>query len=231
VSRFLSRVLDRTADAGGILYLLLAGVGYGVFVSASMPQELASPPAVLAYLHNHPPGTAFWVGVGMEAAGLLFLLLFAARLAGRIRTADPAGWIGSAVLGLAVAAFAVKLASFAPALAALHAGRYDAGTVTALLDSNNVSDYVSSAIDGTFVVLAGLGALTVGALPRWLAASGVVAGVATIVGVAVPDAFDSVQLLLFLWLVTTSVWLLARGRRTAPAPRPLPSPTGESVPA
>jgi hypothetical protein len=227
----LSRLLDRAADAGGILYLLLAGVGYGVFVSATMPQDLTSPPAVLTYLRTHPPGTAFWVGVGMEAAGLLFLMLFAARLAGRIRTTDPSGWIGTAVIGLAVTAFAVKLASFAPALVTLHAGRYDAGTVTALLDSNDVSDYVSSAIDGSFVLLAGLGAVTVRALPRWLALSGVVAGAATILGVAVPAVFDSVQLLFVLWLVATSVWLLARGNRNAPASRRLPSPTGETVPA
>jgi hypothetical protein len=231
VSRSLSRLLDRGADAGGILYLLLAGVGYGVFISPSMPQDLTSPSAVLTSLRSHPPGTAFWVGFGMESAGLLFLLLIAARLAGRIRTADPGGWIATAVIGLAVAAFAVKLASFSPALAALHAGRYDAGTVTALLDSNNVSDYVSSAIDGTFVLLAGLGALAVGALPRWLAASGVVAGAATIGGVAVPPVFDSVQLLFFLWLVATSVWLLARGTRPVPVSRPAPSATGETVPA
>lgn len=220
----MSRVLDRVADAGGILYLVLAGVGYGVFVAPTMPQSLDSPSAVLAQLRDHPPGTAFWVGLGLESIGLVCLLLFAARLAGRIRLAQPAGWIAGAVLGLAVAAFAVKLASFAPALAALHATRYDAGTVTALIDTNDVSDFVSTALDSGFVLLAGLGALATRALPKWLGAAGVVAGIVMLVGVAVPGLFDSLQLVLFLWLVTTGGWLLVRGdRQPVVAPMPVPA--------
>jgi hypothetical protein len=213
-----SRFLDRVADAGGALYLLLAGVGYGIFVSPVVPQTLTSPPAVLAQLRDHPPTTTFWIGVGMEALGLACLLLFAARLAGRIRFADPAGWVGSAVIGLAIAAFAVKLASFAPALAALHASRYDAGTVTSLIDTNDMAEVVSTALDAGFVLLAALGALSARALPRWLAGAGVLAGVTMLIGVAVPPLYDSLQLVLFLWLVTTSGWLLLRGSRAvAPA--------------
>ena len=218
----MSRLLDRVADAGGALYLVLASVGYGVFVSSTMPQSLSSPTAVLAQLRDHPPGTTFWVGVGMEAVGLVCLLLFAARLAGRIRLAQPAGWIAGAVLGLAVASLAVKLASFAPALAALHATRYDAGTVTALIDTNDISDVISTALDSGFVLLAGAAAFATRALPRWLGVGGVVAGLAMLVGVAVPGLFDSLQLVLFLWLVTTSGWLLLRGaRRPVEAPGPV----------
>jgi len=213
-----SRFLDRVADAGGVLYLLLAGVGYGVLVSPVVPQALTSPPAVLAQLRDHPPTATFWVGVGMEAVGLACLLLFAARLAGRIRLADPAGWAATAVVGLAVAAFAVKLASFAPVLAALHASRYDAGTVTSLVDTNDMAEVVSTALDAGFVLLAGLGALSARALPRWLAGFALLAGVAMLIGVAVPALFDSLQLVLFLWLVTASGWLLLRGSQAvAPA--------------
>jgi hypothetical protein len=224
-----SRFLDRVADAGGVLYLLLAGVGYGVFVSPVVPQTLSSPSAVLAQLRDHPPTTTFWIGVGMEALGLACLLLFAARLAGRIRIADPGGWVGSAVIGLAIAAFAVKLASFAPVLAALHVSRYDAGTVTALVDTNGMADVVSSALDSGFALLAGLGALPVRALPRWLAGFAVLAGVVMLIGVAVPALFDSLQLVLFVWLVVTSGWLLLRGSR-AVAPAGLPS-SAEAVTA
>ena len=209
----MSRVLDRIADAGGFLYLVLASVGYGAFVGPTVPQSLTSPSAVLAQLRNHPPGTAFWVGVGMESVGLVCLLLFAARLAGRIRLAEPAGWLAGAMLGMAVASIAVKLGSFGLVLAALHTTRYDAGTVTALIDTNQLTDTVSNAMDATFVLLTGLAALAARALPRWLGAAGVVAGLAVLAGVVVPGLFDSLQLLMFLWLVATSGWLVIRGSR------------------
>ena len=57
------------------------------------------------------------------------------------------------------------------ALATLHADRYDASTVTALLDSNSLSDTVGTALDAGFVLLAALAALSTRVLPRWLAAS------------------------------------------------------------
>ena len=220
----MSRVLDRIADTGGALYVVLASVGYLVFVAPTVPQSLTSPGRVLAQLRDHPPGTAFWVGVALESLGLVCLLLFAARLAGRIRLAQPAGWMAGAVLGLAIASMAVKFASFAPALAALHDARYDASTVTALIDSNDISDVISNALDGGFALLTGVAALATRALPRWLGAAGVVAGLAILLGVAVPGLFDSLQMLLFLWLVTTSVWLLARGsRRPVEAAVPVPA--------
>lgn len=215
----MSRVLDRVADAGGLLYVLLASVGFGVFVAPALPDSGADPSAMLHRLQDHPVGPAFWSGIALEAVGLLLLLLFAARLAARIRRGDPGGWLPGAVVGVAAAALAVKLASLAPVLAALHAGRYDASSVAALVDTNDVSDFVSTAVDATFVVLAGLGAWSTRALPRWLAGAGVGAGLAVLVGLAVPGGFDSLQLLLFLWLVGTSGWLLLRGSRT-PAPVP-----------
>ncbi len=220
----MSRVLDRVAGAGGFLYLVLASVGYAAFVGPSVPQVLDSPSAVLTQLRDHPPGAAFWVGVGMESVGLVCLLLFAARLAGRIRLAEPRGWIPGAALGMVIASIAVKLGSFGLVLAALHTSRYDAGTVTALIDTNQMTDTVSNAMDATFVLLTGLAALATRALPRWLGAAGVVAGLAVLIGVAVPGLFDTLQLAMFLWLVTTSGWLLVRGsRRPVEAPVPVPA--------
>ena len=214
----MSRTLDRIADAGGLLYVVLAGVGFGVFVAPALPDPTAAPAAVLRQLRGHPVGATFWTGVGLESAGLLLLLLFAVRLAGRIRRAGPEGWQPTALVALAATALAVKLASFAPVLAALHAGRYDASTVAAMFASNDVSDYVSSAVDAVVVLLAGIAALTVRALPRWLAAGAVIAGAAVLVGLAVPGLFDSLQLLLFVWLVVTSGWLLLRGDRCGRRP-------------
>lgn len=228
----MSRTLDRIADAGGPLYVVLAGVGYGVFVAPALPDPGAAPAAMLRQLRDHPVGTTFWSGVGLESAGLLLLLLFTIRIAGRIRGADPSGWQPMAIAALAATALAVKVASFAPVLAAVHVGRYDASTVAALFGTNDMADYVSSAVDAVVVLLAGLAAWPARALPRWLAGGAVVAGAAVLLGLAVPGLFDSLQLLMFLWLVVTSGWLLLRGGRSgAPSAQPTPAASTEAVAA
>jgi hypothetical protein len=203
-----SKIIDRVADAGGVLFIVLVGVGYTAFVAPHTPQDLTDPDQVVRFLTAHPPTTSFWIGTALEAAGLTALLLFATRLAVHLRAAAPASGMPSAVVALAVAAFTVKLSSITPVLAALHVGRYDAGTVTALLDINDAAFTVSWAVDGAFALLVGLAALSYRALPRWVAGSAVVAGTAILVGTAVPELFDTMQLVFLVWLVATSGWLL-----------------------
>lgn len=225
----MSKVLDRVADAGGILHFLLVFTGYVFLVAPFMPESLDSPEAALAHLESHPPTPAFWAGIWLEGAGLLFLVLLAARIASRIRGAQPAWWLPSAAVGLAVAAVTVKIGSFAPGLAALEIGRLDAVTVTALLSINDAAAGVAGALDGAFVLLLGLGAWAVRALPRWLAALSVVAGLAQLASIAVP-ALNPLQLVFLVWLLSVSGWLLVRSRRM-PAVRAAgtPAPTGVPV--
>lgn len=211
----MSKLLDRVADAGGILHVLLAFGGFAFLVAPHLPPSLDEPDAVLAHLTAHPPTAAFWAGMWLEGAGLAALVLLAARLASRIRGLQPGWWLPSAALGLAVAAFAVKVGSFAPGIAALEIERFDAGTVTALLSVNDAAVGVSGALDGAFVLLLGLGAVTVRALPRWLSVSTVVAGLGVLVATAVP-AVGVLHLMLYVWLLVVSGWLLARGERMAP---------------
>jgi hypothetical protein len=213
-----SKVLDRIADAGGILHVLLVFGGFAFLVAPHMPESLDSPDAAFAHLQSHPPTTAFWAGLWLEGAGLLMLVLLAARIASRIRAAQPGWWLPAAAVGLAVAGVTIKVGSFAPALAALEIDRFDAVTVTALLSINDASVGVAGALDGAFVLLLGLGAAAVPVLPRWLGALTLVAGLAQLGSVAVP-ALDSLQLVFYVWLLTVSGWLLARGSRT-PAPEP-----------
>ena len=215
----MSKVLDRVADAGGILHVLLAFSGYAFLVAPHLPASLDEPDAVLAHLHAHPPTTAFWAGLWLEGAGFAALVLLAARLASRIRGAEPGWWLPSAVLGVAVAAFTVKVGSFAPGLAALQVHRFDAPTVTALLSANDAAVGVTAALDGAFVVLLGLGALAVRALPRWLSALTVAAGLALLAATAVP-LLAAAELLFLVWLLAASGWLLARGSRTTAEPAP-----------
>jgi hypothetical protein len=213
-----STILDRVADAGGILHVLLAFTGYAFLVAPHLPESLDSPDAVLAHLVRHPPTNAFWAGMWLEGAGLLALVLLAARLASRIRIAQPGWWLPTAAVGLAVAGVTVKVGSFAPGLAALEIDRFDAATVTALLSINDASVGVAGALDGAFALLLGLGVLAVRAVPRWLAGLTVAAGLAQLASLALP-ALASLQLVFYLWLLVVSGWLLARGSRvlvTAP---------------
>ena len=218
----MSKVLDRIADAGGILHVLLVFGGFAFLVAPHMPESLDDPDAALAHLQAHPPTTAFWAGIWLEGAGLLVLVLLAARIASRIRGAQPGWWLPAAAVGVAVAGVTVKTGSFAPALAALEIERFDAATVTALLSINDAAVPVAAALDGAFVLLLGLGALAVGGLPRWLAALTAAAGAGVLVGTAVP-ALGMLHLLFYIWLLVVSGWLLTRGSR-APAARTLVSP-------
>jgi Domain of unknown function (DUF4386) len=218
-----SKVLDRVADAGGILHVLLVFTGYVFLVAPFMPESLDSPEAALAHLEAHPPTTSFWAGVWLEGAGLLALVLLAARIASRIRSEQPGWWLPTAAVGLAVAGVTVKVGSFAPGLAALEIDRFDAATVTALLSINDASVGVAAALDGAFVFLLGLGAMAVRALPRWLSALTVIAGAAYLAVTAFP-ALAGADLLFFVWLLVVSGWLLARGSRTPAEPVRGPSP-------
>ena len=210
----MSKILDRVADAGGILHVLLVFGGYVFLVAPFMPESLDSPDGVLAHLRSHPPTTVFWAGIWLEGAGLVALVLLAARLASRIRATHPGWWLPSAVVGLAVAGCTVKVSSFAPGLAALELDRFDATAVTVLLSINDAAVGVAGALDGSFVLVLGLGALAVGALPRWLSGLTVLAGFALLAAFAVP-VLDSVQLVFYVWALVVSGWLLVRGSRTA----------------
>lgn len=219
----MSKVLDRVADAGGILYFLLVFSGFALLVAPHLPEVLDSPDAVREHLRANPPTTAFWAGIWLEGAGLVALVLLAARLASRIRADQPDWWLPSAVVGLAVAGCTVKVGSFAPGLAALEVDRFDARTLTALLSINDAAVPVAAALDGAFVLLIGLGAVTGRALPGWLSGLTVVAGLTQLVSLAVP-ALDLLGLLFLVWVLVVSGWLLLRGDRTAAAARPEPAP-------
>ena len=170
----MSKILDRVADAGGILYVLLVFGGFVVLVAPHMPESLDSPEAALAHLEAHPPTTAFWAGIWLEGAGLPD-----ARAARRpARVPDPARAArlvaAAAAVGLAVAGVTVKVGSFAPGLAALEVDRFDAATVTALLSINDASVGVAARWTVRSSCCSGSGALAVagtaavaGGADRW----------------------------------------------------------------
>jgi hypothetical protein len=219
------KILDRLADASGILCALLVMVGFVGLVSPFMPETLDSPDAVHAHLTAHPPSTTLWLGLWLEGVGLALLVVLAARIAARIRATRPDDWLPAAAVGFAVASLAVKIGSFAPAMAALDVDRYDPATVTALLGVNSAAHELSTALDIGMLLLLGLGALATRALPRWLAALTVLAGLADLFGVVVPSVAGLLHLVFMIWLTTVSGWLLRRGDRT-PSLAPEPAHVG-----
>ena len=101
-----SKILDRVADAGGILFVLLVGVGYIALVAPLMPESLDSPDAVVGAPAGPPADDArSGSASGWRAPGWRCSSCSPPGSPARIRAADPAGWLPSAVVGLAVAAF------------------------------------------------------------------------------------------------------------------------------
>ena len=157
----MSKVLDRVADAGGILYVLLVFGGYVFLVAPFMPESLDSPDAALAHLQAHPPTTAFWAGIWLEGAGLAVLVLFAARIASRIRAAQPGWWLP---LGGARARRRRSRSRSARSRPGWRRWRSTGSTP----DGHRPAEHQrrggrrERALDGAFVLLLGLGALAVG---------------------------------------------------------------------
>lgn len=213
----MSKLLDRIADVSGLAFLLFVGVGYAVFVAPFSPPSLESPDQVVQFLDSHPVDWRFGVGITLEFIGLLALLVFATRLAGRIRAVDRSdGWAAAAIVSLAALSAAVKVASFGPGLVGRqHHRRYTHETVTAMLDLNEAAYDLSWALDGVFLLLLGAAALALGGMPRWLAGWALLAGAAIEVGIAVPALFNNLQLAFLLWLVAASIWALRTPTRTA----------------
>jgi hypothetical protein len=218
----MSKTLDRIADASGLVFLLFVGVGYAAFVAPFSPPSLESPDQVMSFLNAHAVDWRFGVGLTLEFVGLLALLVFATRLAGRIRAVDrPDGWAAAAVVSIAALSAAVKVASFGPGLIGRqHYQRYDTDTVTAMFDLNDAAYDLSWALDGMFLLLLGSAALALGGMPRWLSGWALIAGVAIEIGIVMPALFDTLQLVFLLWLVAASIWSLRHPTRSRAATDP-----------
>lgn len=122
---------------------------------AAAPQD-ASSQQVFEFIQSHPLNSVAWLGIALESLGLVLLIVFAARLAGRLRMGDQ-DWASGAVLALAVTTVATKFASFSPAFVAqLHPDRYGAAVVSGLVDANSLAYNGTLGLDAAFVGVTGL---------------------------------------------------------------------------
>jgi hypothetical protein len=221
------RWLTRVAASSGLLFVILADYRMIRGSDPASPDLTSSGQSIVRYAAGHPPGPV-WV----ELLALSLLLVFALVLYGRLRSAEPApSAIAAGVLVGAVLDISLKIASF-PAVMVLYSrgGETDPATAYALSASNAYA-FMFSLVGQAFMLAAvGVGGLLYGGIPRWLAASGGVVGVALFVNSAVNlstgNTFFAAELIFLLWVVVASITLiirvgapsLARGRAEVAAP-------------
>ena len=174
------RWLTRLAAGSGLACIVLASIPTGGS-DPNAPDLTSSGQSIVRYAAGHPPGPV-WV----ELLALILLLVFAIVLYGRLRTAEPAPGRGrDRVLVGGVLAVGLDLASF-PASMVLsgRGGETDPATAYALFAMGDYA-FVFSLLGQAFMLGAvALGGLLYGGVPRWLAASGGVVGVALFVNAA-----------------------------------------------
>lgn len=149
--------------------------------------------------------------VPWELFGLILFVPFLGYLFAVLRQAEGGdGWLSATALGAGLVALAVKLASFAPFIAAREAG---AGTQIegALIAMNNASFILTLAPLGVMVAAASALIIRTGALPVWLGWAGAVTACALLVNSAFLNAeFGPAFILFLLWTVLTSAIMTRR---------------------
>jgi len=205
------RWLARLAASSGLLFAAALLLPNPRGSDPNAPDLTSSGQAIVRYAAGHPPGRVWF-----ELLALLLLLVFAIVLYGRLRSAgQAAGTVAAAVLVGAVLDIGLKVASF-PALMVLYSrgGETDPATAYALEASNEYA-FMFSLVGQAFMLAAvGVGGLLYGGIPRWLAASGGVVGVALFVNSAVNlstgNTFFAAELIFLLWVVVASITLMIR---------------------
>ena len=191
--------IERIATACGPLGVVLMLAGNGM--AGTSPGVDAPAADVSAYLAELDPA---WAGAGLEVAGLLLLLVFAAALSRR-----AGGTWGTIALASGAAGVAVKLATAIPLGALwLRPESVDPAVAGLVLDVGAIG----FAVTGALLAALPAAAAACGILPRWLTILAGLTVVALLVQVPLfRQEFGLGFLLLMIWTVATGLVLL-RGR-------------------
>jgi hypothetical protein len=205
------RWLPRLAASSGLLFVVLANYRMIRGSDPASPDLTSSGQSVVQYAAGHPPGPV-WV----ELLAFILLLVFAIVLYGRLRSAEPAaGAVAAAVIVGGVLDISLKVGSF-PAAMVLYSrgGETDPATAYALMAMNNYAFMFSLVGQSLMLCALGVGGLLYGGIPRWLAASGGLVGVALFINAAANlstgNTFFVAELLFLLWVVVASITLMIR---------------------
>jgi hypothetical protein len=203
----------------GIFFIVAVIVGN---VLASLPDSPGPGDSGADYsrwLSEHPPGAKFWAGAYIEALGLLAMVVFVVAFWAVLRRAEGEwDWLAVAALAGGLVSAAVKIAS-GPIAAVVYDRAPDAisgDTAAVLIESNGWSFVLTFALDGLFLLCAGLLILSARIFRRWLGWTAVVSGVLCILsplgGLDAPPAI----LLFFAWVLAVSVVLVLPRRDVSP---------------
>lgn len=202
-------ILRRTAPLVGVLF---AGFSIGGdFVIGAFPEGATSPSRLQAYYATHAAQVS--LGGALLVAAAVCFAVFAAALVDRLHPRTPGVLIALVVIGAAVESTQQFTGAATYRLVADLGG--DHGVVPAALQAWHIagSDYFTGG--GLAVLLLGVGAagLAYRAVPRWLAALGLL----ITVGLCTPVAFEA-SLVFLIWVAVAGIVLAVRPeRRSMPA--------------
>ena len=216
------RILDRCGALTGAAYVVLVTVGNTLSTDNSPGPHPAHPSGAqdIASIHWLAGSTSGQAGVTLELLSFAALALFAGYLCTRVRAG---GWLAAAALAGGAIAIAVKLASFAPMLAAYALRDGISPEMARVLSDMNATAFVVVWLPtGVFVACAAGAALATGALGRTLGWGGVAAGTAAVIvtavtGVHVLTASALPFLACLLWILAVSVRLGVQRTSRVPA--------------
>jgi hypothetical protein len=195
----------RVAAALGLLSIIVSFVG---FVIHGYPAIGASGKEI-AHWAITTDGQRFAIGIYVEALGLLLFLLFAAWLWSVARGAeDGSGWLAMAGFGAATLYVGIGIMDNGIWSSLLDGARHGTDPQT-LASIRDIAEYIfhgTYLFVGLFLVCTGYVLFHSRALPRWVGATAAVIGL----GLLVPPLGDFPSLLLWLWTVVVSLYLLAR---------------------
>jgi hypothetical protein len=221
-------LLTRIGAACGAAYVVLAIVANDVLGSGS-PDSTATSQAIGAWWRAHHVTSTDWVLGFVELLALLCFPIYVVVLAWVLQRADRGRtWLPWAVLGMGLLSAVVKVASGAPMFALLWRaddGISD-GLAAAMVDMNGAAFILTWALDAVMLAAAGGVILSTRCLPRWLGWWALVTAPLLLATVPFAVSGPPTFLLALIWIVATSITLVARGDRA-----PATAPIGIEVPA
>jgi hypothetical protein len=183
--------------------------------------DIGASPQALAHWAAVTDPTRFAIGIDVEAIGLLVFLFFFAWLCDVLRRSSGTSWLLTLALAAAVAWAAVGIATNGVWTAVLDSGKHglDAQVLAGLRDVAQEFYNADNVLLAPAVVALGLAGLRATALPRWLAWSALVIGLA----MAVPPLSLVVQVIFMVWVVVVVVLYLIRPPGAAAEPAATPA--------
>jgi len=214
----------RVAATLGLLSIILSLVG---FVIHGYPAMGASGNEIVDWATTTNQ-QQFTIGIYIEALGFLLFLPFAAWLCTVARDAeDGSGWLATAGFGAVTLYVGISVLDNGIWSSLLDGARHGTSPQT-LASIRDIAEYIfhgTLLFGGAFFVSTGYVLFRTRALPRWIGGTAVAIGL----GLLVPPLAAIMALLVLIWTVVVSLYLLARPGAVATAREPSAAMAGPAA--